>query len=571
MEPARNKRDLCSIKINKITIRNLKHIELKNKRQVGKDLTEITELFERFESLHLDFVNKSNTNLGDEVNAEQYDQCEEEVNQMIERCETFLAAEEAVELADSVLRKYEELNDVGKTITGELELLEHELMELKEKSTDNFRADVAQVAIAVASAEKKLELAREKAEYILTNENSPQERKDLLKKMAELEFKTKKMCLRIKSFCQRTQDASRPGSGSSSRAASPERGKPPDDPPEDTIEIQRRTGIAMAGLGLQPHRVVVNPPIIRPPGTADQEPDPSGPRSDPRAMYVENTDYESQPSRPGSVSRGSGGLSQTLFKSKRMEFPKFGGSIRSFNTFRRDFMEIVFKDQGYSEDQMSHILRHECLQGNAKSMVHNIYDYHSIWAKLNDVYDNEAEVVQIITKQILQSKYVAEEDWDGFVEFVNLIERAHYDLNALANSRALSNPMTVAAILERCPEWAQKELVKAMSESKVPSETEFEFIRTKLEDLRRQARKLSFLNQRKNGKFNKGGRGVVNAIDYNSTSQSGLTTGSEVVNEATGGLSAWMEADWDPGGDLRTVDWSEEDVEAAIGQAMVEI
>ena len=540
MEPARNKRDLCSIKINKITIRNLKHIELKNRRQVGKDLTEITELFERFESLHLDFVNKSNTNLGDDVNAEQYDQCEEEVNQMIERCETFLAAEEAVELADSVLRKYEELNDVGKTITGELELLEHELMELKEKSTDNFRADVAQVAIAVASAEKKLELAREKAEYILTNENSPQERKDLLKKMAELEFKTKKTCLRIKSFCQRTQDASRPGSGSSSRAASPERGKPPDDPHEDNIEIQRRTGIAVAGLGLQPRRVVVNPPIIRPPGMSDQESDPSGPRSDPRAMFVENTEDEGQPFRPGSrsASRGSGGLSQTLFKSKRMEFPKFGGSIRSFNTFRRDFMEIVFKDQGYSEDQMSHILRHECLQGTAKSMVHNIYDYHSIWAKLNDVYDNEAEVVQIITKQILQSKHVAEEDWDGFVEFVNLIERAHYDLNALANSRALSNPMTVAAILERCPEWAQKELVKAMSESKVSSEAEFEFIRLRLEDLRKQARKLSSLSQKKNFKSKPGGRGVVNTVDSNTASQSGLKSGSEVVNAVTGG-STW--------------------------------
>ena len=105
----------------------------------------------------------------------------------------------------------------------------------------------------------------------------------------------------------------------------------------------------------------------------------------------------------------------------------------------------------------------------------------------------------------MQSKHVSEEDWDGFVEFVNLIERAHYDLNALTNSRALSNPMTVAAILKRFPEWAQKELVKAMSESKVPSDSEFEFIKLKLEDLRKQARKLSSLSQKKNFKSKPGG------------------------------------------------------------------
>ena len=71
--------------------------------------------------------------MSDEIHLEPYDQCEEQVNQVIERCETFLAAEEASDLTNAVIRKYEELNDLGKTISGELEALEKSLEELKEK------------------------------------------------------------------------------------------------------------------------------------------------------------------------------------------------------------------------------------------------------------------------------------------------------------------------------------------------------------------------------------------------------------------------------------------------------
>ena len=197
-------------------------------------------------------------------------------------------------------------------------------------------------------------------------------------------------------------------------------------------------------------------------------------------------------------------------------------------------------------------------------MVHNIYDYDNIWDKLNDVYDNEAEVVQIITKQILQYKQISDEDWDGFVDFVNLIERAHYDLNALTNSQALSNPMTVATVLEKCPEWVQKELVKDLSAANIQSADEFEFYRKKLVELRKQVRRLG--NLRKVRSRAQGGRGLVNAIDSYRASKSGLTSRSEVVNEVAGGLSSWMAADWDPGGGIMPMDGLQEDPEAAVWQ-----
>ena len=497
--------------------------------------------------------------MSDEIHLEPYDQCEEQVNQVIERCETFLAAEEASDLTNAVIRKYEELNDLGKTISGELEALEKSLEELKEelkeKSTDKFRADTAQVAIAVASAEKSLDRAREMSDFILTNESDPNERKQLLKRMAELTLKTKTSCLRIKSFCHRTRE-SRPTSGTNSRAGSPDRCVDPgggtfDFLADNSAEPNNgRVGITIAGLGMQSGGggVGMNPQRDL--------------LSDPGAVLGDGVDYRSRSHLSGS--RASNPQQQSMFKSKRMDFPKFSGSIRSFNTFRRDFNEIVAADQAYSKEQMSHILRHECLQGNAKTLVHNIYDYNNIWDKLNDVYDNEAEVVQIITKQILQYKQISDEDWDGFVDFVNLIERAHYDLNALTNSQALSNPMTVATVLEKCPEWVQKELVKDLSAAKIQSADEFEFYRKKLVELRKQVRRLG--NLRKVRSRAQGGRGLVNAIDSYTASKSGLTSRSEVVNEVAGGLSSWMAADWDPGGGMMPMDGLQEDPEAAVWQ-----
>ncbi len=87
------------------------------------------------------------------------------------------------------------------------------------------------------------------------------------------------------------------------------------------------------------------------------------------------------------------------FKTKKMEFPKFSGSIRQYVTFKRDFQEIVGKS-GYSDTQLSHILRNECLQGEPRAVVHNIYEYEDIWEKLEEKYNDETHVVQLITKQI---------------------------------------------------------------------------------------------------------------------------------------------------------------------------
>ena len=85
------------------------------------------------------------------------------------------------------------------------------------------------------------------------------------------------------------------------------------------------------------------------------------------------------------------------FRSKKLEFPKFNGSIRQYNTFKRDFQEIVEKPGNFSKEQMSHILRNESLQNEAKSHCHNIYDLKELWERLDDLYNDKGQVVELIT------------------------------------------------------------------------------------------------------------------------------------------------------------------------------
>ena len=65
---------------------------------------------------------------------------------------------------------------------------------------------------------------------------------------------------------------------------------------------------------------------------------------------------------------------------------------------------------------MSHILRNECLTGEARNAVHNLHDYDALCAKLDSLYDyDEAEVVDQISKQITNLKKL-KEDYNGFIK-----------------------------------------------------------------------------------------------------------------------------------------------------------
>ena len=189
-----------------------------------------------------------------------------------------------------------------------------------------------------------------------------------------------------------------------------------------------------------------------------------------------------------------------LVKPRRMDYPKFDGKIRHYNTFKRDFEEIVIKNNNYTEEQLSHILRNHCLTGKLQSDVRNIFDYKKIWEKLDEDCHDEEEVVEEITREIYDLKPIKEYDYSGFINLVDLVEQADCDLNAINVTNVLNNKMTLRVIETRCPDWVIKPWISSREDPQLePVERgrDFNNFLKFLCEKRKEAKKLMRLQDNK--------------------------------------------------------------------------
>ena len=221
---------------------------------------------------------------------------------------------------------------------------------------------------------------------------------------------------------------------------------------------------------------------------------------------------------PRSGSRQSSPGRRDTYRQKRLDFPKFQGEIRDFNSFCRDFQDLVVDTKLYDKKAMSHIIRSECLSGEAKKLVQGIHDYDLIWTKLRDKYDDQGEVIEQISLQISGLKKVDEEDYDGLVKFVDVIERAELDMKATNSASVLNNPLTVRLILSKCPRTVKEGLAKELASAK--AEEEFDTMLKFLIDRRREATRLARLREdRPRNQSRKGAAHTTNMRDGNSRNQ----------------------------------------------------
>ena len=531
-------RQLTVTKIEALVDKVDKQINLSKTRIVTTCKEELARLLTKFETLHIQTVSKEGSGLDDEGNKTLFTSVTSLVDDAIDRADEYLHNEAAVEMSEKVERRYEVLEATYNDIVAELEQLEESLSWMKQAKDGDFRTDLLVATAGIASSDKKMETIKQMEEFILTNEKSSEKRKSLLEDINRKYANIRRLHMRLKSAVNRSSAA---GSIQVSRANSPERGRPPDKekgkPPENEFagfsDSDSDEGREFEGFRSSERDRAVEKPSVNFGFLMDKEavnPQDAGEASASDAEANTNVTRKEQPlssqqmpqmpsyqprinqsaSRSSSASRTTSSAASSMFKPKKMEYPKFGGGIRAYNTFRRDFHMIIEDSGAFSESQMSLLLRNECLQGAPKSLVHNIYEYTDIWEKLNEMYDDEAQVVQIITKQLMSFKEIQEDDMDGFIDFVDTIEKAYYDLRAYKSTDVLSNTMTVQTIMEKCPAWVQQTLTRDLTKKNIPRELEFEYIRKGLVELKKQARKLAKLNDKKKqkgGGSSQGGRG----------------------------------------------------------------
>merc|ERR1711860_445876 len=188
MEELKGHLEQAKLRVSKQCERLNDYIEKGNRRMVVRCQDELIEQFTRYEDNHVALSAKLRRLLTSQTSAlemqdylNEYEQLEEMTFRAKEKAHDYLVNQEALDLSETVLRRFEELNDLEKDITGELTHLEDELAKLKEGNSGDFRADEVVVAVQLAQAEKK---------------------------MTELDLLVKKHVIRIKSFCRRSNTAS---------------------------------------------------------------------------------------------------------------------------------------------------------------------------------------------------------------------------------------------------------------------------------------------------------------------------------------------------------------------------
>lgn len=209
-------------------------------------------------------------------------------------------------------------------------------------------------------------------------------------------------------------------------------------------------------------------------------------------------------SRSGTVSLSSNEQSNFV-RPRRMDYPKFDGKLRHFNTFKGDFEEIVVKNGSYTDEQLSHILRNYCLTGKLQEEVKNVFDYKKLWEKLDEDCHDEEEVVEEITREIHELKPVKEYDYTGFIQLVDLVEQADSDLNALNVTSVLNNKMTLRVVETRCPDWVIKPWISSREDPKIPPGErvrDFTSFLRFLCDKRKEAKKLMRLQENRKSQSN---------------------------------------------------------------------
>ena len=118
---------------------------------------------------------------------------------------------------------------------------------------------------------------------------------------------------------------------------------------------------------------------------------------------------------------------------------------------------------------MSLILRNHCLQGQVKNDYQNLTDFKMIEDRLDEENLDKERVVDMVTQQLTEARPIKWDDYNGFVDLVNMVEMGHLDLAAAGNSTTMSNPMTVRLIESKCPDWVIKALISA-KETEPPDE-----------------------------------------------------------------------------------------------------
>ena len=142
-------------------------------------------------------------------------------------------------------------------------------------------------------------------------------------------------------------------------------------------------------------------------------------------------------------------------KLEKMRLPSFDGSIRDYPRFKSDFENYVLPKLNPKDTPF--VLKN-CFVGQAYNVIKNVEDdTEVIWQRINEKYGRPSQIVDEVLFDILKFPTLLDDDKDGFIKFVTVIEEAVVDLKRVKLESEIFNCNVVSEIEKRLPSIIRRE------------------------------------------------------------------------------------------------------------------
>ena len=130
---------------------------------------------------------------------------------------------------------------------------------------------------------------------------------------------------------------------------------------------------------------------------------------------------------------------------EKMPLPRFYGDPRFYLRFKKDFEELVLP---HLDSREAVFTLRQCLGKNVEAVLGSgDFDIKQIFKRLDERYGDPGKITDAIICEIQKFRKIESEDGRRVVEFINLIEKAFYDLKSVGMEREISN-VNVTSIIE---------------------------------------------------------------------------------------------------------------------------
>ena len=141
---------------------------------------------------------------------------------------------------------------------------------------------------------------------------------------------------------------------------------------------------------------------------------------------------------------------------KKLSAPFFEGDIRTYPSFKSDFIRLM--EARYGQDPF--VLK-SALSKTVLIQFNWIDDYKIMWEKLDDKFGSAAKIVDYVITDIKNLKPVPEGNSPKLLELINVLERGWYDLKKVDKEKETENVTVITLIEKLLPpnimrEWALK-------------------------------------------------------------------------------------------------------------------